>query len=285
MAKTIEGESLTYFEGDWHTGSPAVIQPKAHGFWLASNVFDGARSLGGSLPDLELHCERLIRSAEIMGLRPSVSAEEIQALARDGVSKFSSDTELYISPMFYPTDGFIVPDPDSTTLVIHIANSPVPAPTGFTAGLTRFRRPSREMAPTEAKASCLYPNVARGVSEVSARGFDVAVVLDPNGNVAEFSYTNLFMVKDSVAHTPGINGTFLNGITRQRTMALLRQAGIDVEERAITFDELMTADELFGTGNYAKVTPCTRIEGRELQPGPVFNRARELYFEFAQDCR
>ena len=140
------------------------------------------------------------------------------------------------------------------------------------------------MAPTEAKASCLYPNVARGISEANAKGFDVAVVLDPNGNVAEFSYTNLFMAKDRVIYTPGINGTFLNGITRQRTIQLLRQGGYEVMERAINYEELLDADELFGTGNYAKVLPCTHIEDRELQPGPIYNRARELYFEFAQDC-
>ncbi|MEK9725486.1 MAG: aminotransferase class IV, partial [Rhodospirillaceae bacterium] len=132
--------------------------------------------------------------------------------------------------------------------------------------------------------SCLYPNVARGVADANARGFDTAVVQDPSGNVAEFSYTNLFMVKDGAVHTPAINGTFLNGITRQRTIALLRQGGFGVEERAIAFEELLDADELFATGNYAKVSPCTRLEDRELQPGPVYTRARELYFEYAADC-
>lgn len=284
MAKSEPGEALTYVDGDWHEGSPALIRPREHGFWLASNVFDGARSIGGLLPDLDLHCQRLVRSAEVMGMRPTVDAAEIEALSRQGVAKFDASSELYICPMFYPSGGFIVPDPESTRFVLHISVSPLPAPEGFSAGLTRFRRPSREMAPTEAKASCLYPNVARGVAEVTARGFDTGIVLDPNGNVAEFSYTNLFMVKDGTVHTPGINGTFLNGITRQRTIALLRQGGYDVEERAIAYEELLDADELFGTGNYAKVSPCTRIEDRELQPGPVYTRARELYFEYARDC-
>lgn len=284
MAKTEPGESMTFADSDWHEGSPALIRPRDHGFWLASNVFDGARSMAGMLPDLDLHCQRVIRSAEVMGMRPSISAEEIEALSREGVSRFAADTELYICPMFYPNGGFIVPDPDSTQFVLHVSVSPLPAPDGFSAARTQFRRPSREMAPTEAKASCLYPNVARGVAEVNARGFDTAVVVDPNGNVAEFSYTNLFMAKDGVVHTPGINGTFLNGITRQRTIALLREGGFEVQERAISYEELLDADELFGTGNYAKVSPCTRIEDRELQPGPIYTRARELYFEYARAC-
>ncbi len=284
MAKTEPGEALTYVDGKWHDGSPALVRPRDHGFWLASNVFDGARSMKGMVPDLDLHCQRLIRSAEIMGMKPTISAEEIEALAREGINKFPSDCELYICPMFHPSGGFIVPDPESTRFILHISVSPVPEPEGFSASLTRYRRPSREMAPTEAKASCLYPNVARGVSEVSARGFDTGIVLDPNGNVAEFSYTNLFMVKDGTVHTPSINGTFLNGITRQRTIALLRQGGYSVEERAVSYEELLDGDELFGTGNYAKVSPCTRIEEQALQPGPIYTRARELYFEYARDC-
>ena len=140
------------------------------------------------------------------------------------------------------------------------------------------------MAPTEAKASCLYPNVARGLSEANSKGFDTAVVLDPNGNVAEFSYTNLFMVKDGVIHTPKINGTFLNGITRQRTIALLRNNGYEVLERAISYNELFDANELFGTGNYAKLSPCIQIEDQNFLPGPIYSRARELYIEFTIDC-
>jgi len=284
MAKTEPGDAITFADGDWHEGSPPIVRPRDHGFWLASNVFDGARSLAGMLPDLDLHCQRLTRSAKIMGMNPTMSAEEIQALAREGVKKFPPDSELYICPMFYPSGGFIVPEAESAQFILHISISPVPEPQGFAATMTRYRRPSRDMAPTEAKASCLYPNVARGVAEVASKGFDAGVVLDPNGNVAEFSYTNLFMVKGGTVHTPGINGTFLNGITRQRTIALLRQGGYTVEERAIDYEELLDADELFGTGNYAKVSPCTRIEDRELQPGPIYSRARELYFEFARDC-
>jgi branched-chain amino acid aminotransferase len=124
--------------------------------------------------------------------------------------------------------------------------------------------------------------VARTVGEAQQKGFDLGVVLDPNDKVAEFSYANLFMVKDGIVSTPELNGTFLNGITRQRVIQLLRDDGFQVVERIIDFNEVLGADELFATGNYAKVQPCTRIEDRELQPGPVATRARELYFDFAK---
>ncbi len=140
------------------------------------------------------------------------------------------------------------------------------------------------MAPTMAKASCLYPNVARGLREANSKGFDVGVVLDPNGNVAEFSYTNLFMVRDGMVSTPAINGTFLNGITRQRIIKLLRDDGILVTERSINFEELLTASELFGTGNFAKISPCTQIEAKKLKIGPLYLKARELYFDYVGAC-
>ena len=284
MAKAEAGTAITFAEGKWQDGSPALIRPRDHGFWLASAVFDGARSIAGKAPDLDRHCARLIRSAELMGLRSPLAADEIVALVRDGIAKFPSDAALYICPLLYPSGGFIVPDPASTQFVIHIGESPLPEPTGFSACLTRFHRPMPDSAPTGAKASCLYPNVARGVAEANGKDFDVGVTLDPLGNVAEFSYANLFLGAGGALHTPAINGTFLNGITRQRVIELMAADGIDVVERAIAPAELEAADELFATGNYAKVTPCTRFGERELQPGPMFRRARELYFQFAESC-
>ncbi|MEQ9124563.1 MAG: aminotransferase class IV, partial [Alphaproteobacteria bacterium] len=85
-----------------------------------------------------------------------------------------------------------------------------------------------------------------------------------------------------VVATPVPNGTFLNGITRQRTIALLRQAGVTVEERTIGFEELETADELFATGNANKVQPIVRYEDRDLQPGPLAQQAQALYLDYGR---
>jgi branched-chain amino acid aminotransferase len=77
------------------------------------------------------------------------------------------------------------------------------------------------------------------------------------------------------------NGTFLNGITRQRMVTLLREAGVKVHERSLRWQDFLEADEVFSTGNWAKVAPVTRVEDRELQPGPVYKKARELYWDYA----
>lgn len=280
--KTRGGAAITYLDGRWHDGNPLVARATDHGMWLATTVFDGARALAGRAPDLDRHCARVVRSCAVMGLDPGMKAGEIESLAREGIARSPADAELYICPLFFPTEGFAVPEAASTRFVLTVQVSPLPAPSGFTACRSNFRRPAPDMAPTEAKASCLYPNITRDVADAQRRGFDVGVVLDPDGRVAEFSYANLFMVKDGTVHTPAPNGTFLDGITRQRVIRLLRGDGVAVEEREIAYDELARADELFATGNYAKVAPCIGLDGRAFAPGPVYARARALYFAFAE---
>ncbi len=87
-----------------------------------------------------------------------------------------------------------------------------------------------------------------------------------------------------MAVTPAENGTFLSGITRARVRALLQADGVEVQERAFTFDEVEDADEVFNTGNYGKVMPVVKIEDRELQPGPLARHAYDLYMDFAKTC-
>ena len=87
--------------------------------------------------------------------------------------------------------------------------------------------------------------------------------------------------KDGVVFTPAPNGTFLNGITRQRVIKLLRDAGVDVIETVLSYRDVQNADEIFSSGNYSKVMPVNRIDERSLQPGPLYRKARELYWDFA----
>lgn len=273
--------ALTFFDGSWRNGSAPLIGSLDHASWLGSVVFDGARAFDGVAPDLDQHCARSVASARALGLQPMLTAREIEDIAWDGIRRFPKTSALYIRPMFFGTGGFIMPDPAGTRFAMVIEEMPLPPYKGFSACLSSLRRPSPETAPTDAKASCLYPNVARAMAEAKARGFDNAILLDGLGNVAEFSTANLFLVKDGVVHTPVPNGSFLNGITRQRVIRLLKADGREVVERAVRPAELGEADEIFSTGNYSKVMPVSRFEDRDLQPGPVAARARELYFAYA----
>jgi branched-chain amino acid aminotransferase len=277
-------QTWTWIDGTWHEGNPPIIGPRTHAAWLGSSVFDGARAFEGVAPDLDRHCERVNSSATALGLNPTMETGEIVELARAGITKFGDKAELYIRPMYWAEEGgyFSVPPlPESTRFCLCLHITPMPEPQGFSVTQSQYRRPTIESAPVNAKAGCLYPNSGRALMEVRDKGFDNAVVLDALSNVAELATANLMMAKDGVVHTPYPNGTFLNGITRQRVIHLLREAGVEVAERIITYDELKDADELWSTGNYAKVLPINRIDDRELQPGPLYSRARALYWEWA----
>ena len=278
----MSAKSLSYHDGAWHEGNPPILGPMDHGWWMASSVFDGARAFGGLAPDLDLHCARVVKSAESVGIAPAIDGPAIEALSWEGIERFAPEAELYIRPMFYFTDGFVLPDYGAARFLLTIFESPLPEWRGLTACLVPFRRPSPEMAPTNAKASCLYPNVVRCMAAARDRGYDTAMVLDPEGNVAEFATNNLFMAKDGVVKTPAANGTFLAGITRSRAIALLRGAGVTVEETTLSVDDVLDADEVFLTGNYSKVLPISRVEEQSYPEGPLARLARDLYFDFAE---
>jgi branched-chain amino acid aminotransferase len=270
-----------WIDGKWVDGNPALMNIWSHAIWMGAAVFDGARAFEGVTPDLDLHCQRGVRSASLLGLRSPMRWEEIQAIALEGVAKFPKGTALYIRPFLWSEDGFIEPEPDSTRIAISVVEAPIPQPGPMSVTLSKWRRPTPETAPTQAKAVAHYAQAGRATAEAKAKGFNDAVVLDMLGNVAEFSCSNLWIAKDGVALTPQANGCFLNGITRQRLIKLFQQANLPVREATLTWQDVLDADEIFSTGNYAKVLPITRIENRDLQPGPVYRRARELYWNFA----
>jgi branched-chain amino acid aminotransferase len=277
-------QTWTFFEGNWHEGNVPIMGPRTHAAWLGSVVFDGARAFEGVAPDLDRHCARVNRSAVNFKLKPIVDTETWLGLAREGIARFDANAELYIRPMYWPqtaSGGGVLFDPESTNWCLCIYVAPLPPPTGSAITLSPFRRPSMECAPVDAKAACLYPNNSRALMEAQARGFNNCLLLDLLGNVAEFGNSNVFMAKDGVVYTPVPNGTFLNGITRQRVIDLLRGDGVTIVETTLSYADFLGADEIFSSGNFAKVAPIIRIDERSLQPGPFYNRARKLYWDFA----
>jgi branched-chain amino acid aminotransferase len=277
-------KTWTFFQGEWHEGNIGIMGPRTHAAWLCSLVFDGARAFEGVTPDLDLHCARVNDSAKKLFLKPTVAPEKWIELAREGIAKFDPQSALYIRPMYWAEkEGPWVQnhDPDSTQWCLCIYEAAMRTPKGFSITLSPYRRPTLDTMPVDAKCGCLYPNNARCLFEAQTRGFDNAIVCDMLGNVAELATSNIFMAKGGVVFTPVANGTFLAGITRQRVIGLLRQSGVSVVEKTLSYADFEAADEIFATGNYSKVVPATRIGGRTLPFGPLYTQARELYWTFA----
>ncbi len=280
-------QTWTFFDGEWREGNVAIMGPRTHGAWMASTVFDGARRFEGVMPDLDRHCARVNRSAEHMLLQPQVPVEQWMELARNGAERFAPDAALYIRPMYWADSGFgggVMFDPASTRWCLCLYEAPMPPPTGVAITVSPFRRPTRDSAPVEAKTGALYPNGARALREAHGRGFGNCLVRDMLGNVAELANANVFMVRGRRVLTPVANGVFLDGVTRQRVIGLLRQDGVEVVETVLVVDDFLDADEIFSTGNFQKVAPVIRIEERDLPIGPMFQRARALYWAFAHAC-
>ena len=274
----------TYHDGAWHEGNPAILGAADHATWLGTLVFDGARTFGGVSPDLDMHCARVVASARAMGMTPPMEADTVLAIAREGIAMYPADAELYVRPMMWSQEGaanMIAPETGPCAFALCIEALPLAPMRSIALTVSPYRRPRPDTALTAAKAACLYPNNGRMLTEARTRGFDNALSLDDWDHVAETATANVFLVKDGVVRTPVPNGTFLDGITRRRVIGLLREDGVTVEEASLPVAAFAEADEIFLTGNASKVTAVGRFEDRDLQPGPVTRRARELYWAWA----
>jgi branched-chain amino acid aminotransferase len=275
---------LTFYKGGWHEGDIRILGSASHATWLGSLVFDGARAFEGVTPDLDRHSARVIQSAHALGLETKLDSGEVEGVAREGLKRFAADAAVYIRPMMWAEEsdaGTVPPLASSTDFALCLEEIPLSPPSGITITTTRFRRPTIETMPVNAKAACLYPNNARMLREAKAKGFHNALACDTLGNVAELATSNVFMARGGEVFTPVPNGTFLNGITRQRVIKLLREAGVRVYETTLTVEDFREAEEIFSTGNMSKVMPIVAFDDRRLPVGPMASKARALYWEWA----
>ncbi|WP_135503995.1 branched-chain amino acid aminotransferase [Roseovarius aestuariivivens] len=280
----------TYHNGSWHEGDTPVMRAADHGMWLGSNVFDGARLAYGLTPDLDRHCERLNASARALMVTPTVPAEDMVEIIREGLEPYGPDAAVYIRPMYWAIEGgmsAIVPKENGETgFAICLEEMPMAPPEhSATITRTRFRRPVLEDAVVNAKAACLYPNNARMLAEARAKGFTNAIVADALGNVAEAATANIFAVRDGEVFTPMPNGTFLAGITRARHITNLRADGVTVHECVMSYDDFHDADEVFLSGNMMKVIPVTAFDDTNYQIGPMTRRIRDMYWDWAASAK
>ncbi len=276
----------TWFEGRWHDGDVAVMKAADHGIWQGSSVFDGARMFDGLVPDLAFHCARVNASAEALMITPTCDPAKMEAIIRDGLKAYGPNDAVYIRPMYWALDGSdlgVAPALGATGFAISLEQVAMP-PAAFQTSVTRtrFRRPVLEDNVCNAKAGCLYPNNARMLVEAKAKGFGNALVADALGNLAESATANVFLVKDGTVFTPIPNGTFLSGITRARHIANLRADGVTVIEKVLTFDDAHAADEIFLSGNFAKVTSVRAFDETDFKTRAMTERARSLYWDWAK---
>ncbi len=252
----------------------ARLHVLSHALHYASSVFEGARMYDGRIFALAAHNERLAASARALNFDLPYSVEALneaclETCARNGL------TDAYVRPVAWRGAEEIGVSARQTQIHVAIAAWSWPSyfkPEERSAGIrlcwARYKRPSPETGPVQAKAAGLYMICTVEKHAAQAAGYADALMLDYRGYVAEATGANVFFVKDGALHTPKAD-CFLNGITRRAVIDLARARGLQIIERHIPPQELATFSECFLTGTAAEVTPVASVGPFHFTPGEI----------------
>lgn len=275
-------DGLIWMDGKILPWREANIHILTHGLHYASAVFEGERAYSGNIFKDKEHSDRLIRSAELIDMKMTMTSEQISRAKREilDANKF---TDAYLRPVAWRGSEQMGISAQATLTHVAIACwewpsyfSPEMREKGISLQTAKWRAPMPDTAPTASKASCLYATHTMSKHAAEANGYTDALMLDYRGLVAEATGANLFMVKDGAIKTP-IPDCFLNGLTRQTVIQLAKDLGLQIEETRIKPEELAQADEVFLTGTAAEVTAVGKIDDVIYKVGPVTRQLRDAY--------
>jgi branched-chain amino acid aminotransferase len=284
-------DGVIWYDGklvEWRSATTHVLTHTLH---YGMGVFEGVRAYntpqGTAIFRLQAHTDRLFDSAHIMGMKIPFTKDEINEATRAAVRENNLES-AYIRPMvFYGSEAMGLRATGLKTQVIVAAwhwgayMGDEALQTGIKVRTSSFTRHHVNISMTRAKANGNYINSMLALQEAISGGADEAMLLDPEGYVAEGSGENIFLVKNGVLYTPEVTSC-LNGITRSTILTLAGELGIQVVEKRITRDEVYIADEAFFTGTAAEVTPIREVDGRTIgigSRGPVTEKLQKAYFD------
>jgi branched-chain amino acid aminotransferase len=236
---------------------------------------------------LREHIERLLDSCTICTLECAFSRDQLMAACVE-VVKANKMTAAYLRPLVYLGYGALGLgsfEPPVRTMVACYEWGAYLGEDGLKRGIrcmvSGYTRANSNAVMNKGKICGQYVTSVLAKRMAIKSGFEEALMLDPQGYVAEASGENIFLVKHGVVRTPSTSGSILAGITRDTTIQLLREQGVEVREEPIARDELYIADEVFLTGTAAEITPVREIDHRKIgrgEAGPVTRRLQEAYF-------
>ncbi len=284
-------DGVIWFDGQMVPWRDANVHVLTHSLHYGMGVFEGVRAYntdqGTAIFRLQAHTDRLFDSAHIMGMKIPFTKEQINEACRAAVRDNNLET-AYIRPLvFYGSEGMGI---RADNLKVHVAVAAwywgaymgdEALEQGIRIRTSSFTRHHVNITMTRAKSSGAYMNSMLALQEAVSAGADEALLLDPEGYVAEGSGENVFIVKGGVIYTPEVTAC-LNGITRGTVLSLAEEMGIKVVEKRITRDEVYIADEAFFTGTAAEVTPIREVDNRQIgigRRGPITEKLQKAYFD------
>jgi branched-chain amino acid aminotransferase len=259
-------------------------------------VFEGIRAYQRSdgkthIFRLREHVERLLDSAMICTMDPPFTRDQVMQACID-VVKSNKMASCYLRPLMYLGYGALGLgsfEPPVRTMVACYEWGAYLGDEGLKKGIkcmiSGFTRANGNAVMNKGKICGQYVTSVLAKRMAIKSGFDEALMLDPQGFVAEGTGENIFVVKDGIVRTPPAAAAILKGITRDTAITLLREQGVEVREEAIARDELYTADEVFLTGTAAEITPVREIDHRRIgrgEGGPVTRRLQESFFSIVK---
>lgn len=252
-----------FYNGEAIEWQDAKVHILNHGLHYASSVFEGVRMYNGKIFKNTIHNQRLHKSAEILDFTIPYSVEELDQLCID-VCKMNNLEDAYIRPFAWRGSEQMQISGSLNKIHVGIAAWQWPAlhadlkRTGINMMVAKYRRPPANCAPVFAKAAGLYMIVTISKHIAEREGFQDALMLDYQENIAEATGANFFAIFDGEIHTPTPD-CFLNGITRQTVIQLAKDLGYKVIERKITLSELKNVQDVFITGTAAEVSRVASI--------------------------
>lgn len=275
-------DGLIWVDGEIVPWRDAKIHILTHGLHYGSSVFEGERAYNNQIFKDREHSERLIRSAQLIDMDMTMTAEEISRAKRE-ILDANKLTDAYIRPVAWRGSEQMGISAQATKTHVAIACwewpsyfSPEMREKGISLKTTKWRSPDPATMPVASKTAGLYATHTMAKHAAERAGYIDALMLDYQGNVAECTGANLFFVENGVLKTP-VPDCFLNGLTRQTVIALAKELKIPFEEVKIKPEALQKADEIFLTGTAAEVTAVGKIDDQTYNVGPVTRQLRDAY--------
>ncbi|MEI6284930.1 MAG: aminotransferase class IV [Bacillota bacterium] len=266
----------------------ARVHIMTHSLHYASSIFEGLRTYDGKVFKSLEHYQRLHTSAGYMGYKIPYTATEL-VHATEQIVELGGYKQGYVRALVWIGSQKMTVSHDGTDVHTAIGiweRPPIHVERYFTEGMrltvADWRRPDPRTAPVHSKAACLY-----GISAISKRaselaGYDDALMLDCEDNIAEASSSNIFFVGNGKLYTPRPD-CFLNGITRLTCIEIARSLGIEVCETKIKWEDLGTMQEAFLTGTAIEILPVGSVDGFgktwRFKPGELTNRIRGQFMK------
>ena len=263
---------------DWRNAKVHVL---THGLHYGSGAFEGIRSYNGQMFKAREHFERLFRSGEVLKIEIQHSIDELIKTS-DYLLKMNNIPDAYIRPLIFK-------GAETTRLNGRCSDNIMIAcwelknyfdmekfNNGIKVTFSEYLKPSKKYMPSDVKISGLYALNLIVKNSIDSEKFDDAIMLDEFGFVTECTTSNIFMVKNNILYTP-IADCFLNGITRQTIINIAQKNNIKFEEKKISQDEILKADEIFITGTAVEIMPITQIDDKVFHAGEITKKIIELY--------